>query len=162
MTRAVKQCNYNNEYHFREFFPITKKVGKLTFRKDNIKFSVESVNDYGLSALSGKRYISNSYAINQQPKYGMVEEFVTKVLNITYHLHNGDSNLPSDSITGFVMNSSCADDDIFNSTLEASKGNYYAQNCLPASLKDTYGDYMQTNFRGIQKIFEADRLLDVD
>lgn len=40
MFKAVKRGNYYEEYSFGKFFPMTKKLGKFTFRRQKLRWTV--------------------------------------------------------------------------------------------------------------------------
>jgi hypothetical protein len=65
VTSEVMAANYNNEYPFRQFTPLTKKNGKFTIRKNTLMFNVEIGNEWGAISVYGRRVTSDNIDVNE-------------------------------------------------------------------------------------------------
>jgi hypothetical protein len=65
VTSEVMAANYNNEYPFRQFTPLTKKNGKFTIRKNTLMFNVGIGNEWGAISVYGRRYTSDNTDVNE-------------------------------------------------------------------------------------------------
>jgi hypothetical protein len=65
ITSEVMAANYNNEYPFRQYTPLTKKNGKFTIRKNSLMFNVGIANEWGAISVYGRRYKSDNTDVNE-------------------------------------------------------------------------------------------------
>ena len=88
MTNAVKKCNYNNAYIFNKLIPITRTVGKFTFRKNSLAYEVKDI-DYHTDTLWGKRYENEDLTLKSHFDFNLNKFYIGVVTNFTYELNNG-------------------------------------------------------------------------
>jgi hypothetical protein len=159
MTNAVKQCNYMDMYSFSKHIPITRKVGKFTFRKNSLKYNVLALDRYSTEAIWARRYADIDTSLGSNFEFRRNGNYVGLVTNTTYKLWTDPTeiDIPTNSIPGFVFNSSCVD-----SSFKKYYDTFYYTECSKYSAKDQRGRIWESQLIDTKILFGQDRLLDID
>ena len=138
---------------------MTRKVGKFTFRKNSLKYSVLALDKYSTEAIWARRYADIDTSLGSDFPFHRNMNYVGLVTNTTHEIYSGPAkiDIPTDSIPGFVFNSSCVDQsygDYYNT--------FYYTECSKYSMRDGRGEIWESQLGDTKILFGQDRILDID